>query len=144
MRSSRHFRVVEAKGSGVRVLLDTCTFLWIAQDSKRLSSRAREVFRDPANDVFLSAASAWEIAVKNALGRLPLPSAADRWVVEMRRGHVIESLPLDETAALQVGKLPALHQDPFDRILVCQAIFQDLVILTPDEQIRQYPVRTDW
>jgi len=128
----------------VRLLLDTCTFLWIVGGSPEVSPRARQAFADPANEAFLSAASAWEIAVKHRLGRLPLPAPPDEFVPAQRVAHGIEPLPVDEEAALHVGKLPDLHRDPFDRLLVAQAMVAGLVLLTPDEPIRQYPVRTLW
>jgi PIN domain nuclease of toxin-antitoxin system len=128
----------------VRLLLDTCTFLWILEGSKELSPRARETFVDPANEVFLSAASAWEIAVKHRLGRLPLPAPPEEFVPAQRSVHGIEPLPVDEEAALHVAKLPDLHRDPFDRLLVAQALVAGLVLVTPDGNIRQYPARTLW
>jgi len=128
----------------VRLLLDTCTFLWFVGDAKELSARARDAFADPANEVFLSAASAWEIAVKHRLGKLPLPSSPDAFVPAQRAAHGIEPLPMDEEAALHVAKLPDLHHDPFDRMLVAQALVAGLVLLTPDDSIRQYPARTLW
>jgi PIN domain nuclease of toxin-antitoxin system len=128
----------------VRCLLDTCTFLWIISDSKELSPRARTIFTDPANEVLLSAVSVWELSVKHALGKLPLPGAIDRFLVEQRERHRIAALPLDEQAVLHLHKLPALHRDPFDRMLICQAIEHDCLLLTPDPLIAQYPVRTQW
>jgi PIN domain nuclease of toxin-antitoxin system len=128
----------------VRLLLDTCTFLWIVGGAKELSARAREAFADPANEALLSAASAWEIAVKHRLGRLPLPAPPDDFVPAQRSAHGIEPLAVDEEAALHVAKLPDLHRDPFDRLLVAQALVGGLVVMTPDEPIRQYPVRTLW
>jgi len=128
----------------VKILLDTCTFLWIVTDSRELSARARELFQEPANAVYLSSVSAWEIAVKYVLGRLPLPETPDRFVVPMRASHGIESLPLEEEAVLMLLKLPELHRDPFDRMLVCQALAHQLVLLTPDAMIRQYPVSVVW
>lgn len=99
---------------------------------------------DPANEVFLSAASAWEIAIKHKMGRLPLPQPPETFVPGNREAHGIEPLGLDERAALRAGRLPDLHRDPFDRALVAQAIEDGLVLLTPDEAIRQYGVRTLW
>jgi PIN domain nuclease of toxin-antitoxin system len=109
-----------------------------------LSGRAREAFVDPENEVFLSAASAWEIAVKSRLGKLPLPAPPESFVPAQRTAHGIEPLPVDEDAALHVAKLPDLHRDPFDRMLVAQAIVGGLVLVTPDDAIRPYPVRTLW
>lgn len=128
----------------MRLLLDTCTFLWLVGGSDSLSSRAREAFTDPDNDVFLSAASAWEIAVKHRLGRLPLPETPELFVPDQRAAHGIDPLPIDEEAALHETKLQGLHRDPFDRMLVAQALVGGLTLLTPDETIRQYPVRTLW
>jgi PIN domain nuclease of toxin-antitoxin system len=115
----------------VKLLLDTCTFLWIVTDSRELSLRARELFQEPTNAIYLSSVSAWETAVKYALGRLPLPETPDRFVGPMRAHHGIESLPLEEEAVLMLPKLPELHRDPFDRMLVCQALAQQSVVLTP-------------
>ncbi len=128
----------------MRLLLDTCTFLWIVGGAPELSVRARQAFADPANDVYLSAASAWEIAVKHRLGRLPLPETPDRFVPRARDAHGIDRLDIDEAAALHVARLPDLHRDPFDRILVAQALLGGLVLVTPDEALRQYPAPTLW
>lgn len=128
----------------MRCLLDTCTFLWIISGTKELSTRATLAYTDPANEVFLSAVSVWELSVKHALGKFPLPTALDRFVVEQRERHGMASLPLEERAVLHLHKLPALHRDPFDRMLICQALEHDCILLTPDPLIAQYPVRTDW
>ncbi|MFZ5481746.1 MAG: type II toxin-antitoxin system VapC family toxin [Myxococcota bacterium] len=128
----------------MRLLLDTSTFLWIVFDDARLSKAVREAFADPGNDVFLSAVSAWEIAVKHQIGKLPLPLPPDRFVPEVREAHGILPLPLDEAAVLGVSRLPDLHRDPFDRMLVCQAIAHGLAIATDDAAIRAYPARCVW
>jgi PIN domain nuclease of toxin-antitoxin system len=128
----------------VRLLLDTCTFLWIVTGDTSLSASAREHFSDPANEVFLSSVSAWEIAVKFSLGKLPLPHPPSTLIPEERKRHQIQSLPLDEGVALACARLPELHRDPFDRMLVCQGIMGGLTLLTPDPLIAQYPVATVW
>ena len=128
----------------MKLLLDTCTFLWAADEQTRLSEHARAQIVDPGNEVYLSAVCAWEIAVKQGRGSLKLPQPATRFVPHFRAAHRFLELPLDEVAALQVGRLPALHKDPFDRMLVCQAIAHGLAIVTPDPLIAQYPVRTVW
>lgn len=128
----------------MRLLLDTCTFLWIAAGSPELSDPARAAYANPDNEVFLSAVSAWEIAMKHDLGKLPLPEAPVRYIPAVRSRHGIAPLVLEEEAALQLPKLPALHRDPFDRMLVCQAIAHRLDIVTPDPAIAQYPVRILW
>ena len=126
------------------MLLDTCTFLWIAADAAELSATARKTFADAENEIYFSAASGWEIAVKHAMGRLPLPSPPHQFVPAQRQAHGIEALPLDEESALHVARLPLLHRDPFDRMLVCQALVAGLILLTPDPDIGRYPVRTLW
>jgi PIN domain nuclease of toxin-antitoxin system len=128
----------------VRILLDTCTFLWIAVGAPELSERARDVFRDPENDIYLSAVSTWEIAVKHALGRLPLPEALETYIPRLRQRHGIEPLALGEEVTLHVARLPPLHRDPFDRMLVCQSIVGGMTLLTPDPAIVQYAIRTLW
>ncbi|MBX9658959.1 MAG: type II toxin-antitoxin system VapC family toxin [Nitrospiraceae bacterium] len=128
----------------MKCLLDTCTFLWIIAGAKELSPNAKEIFANPANEVLLSAVSVWELSVKHALGKLPLPSTIERFVIEQRERHGIAALPLDERAVLHLHKLPALHRDPFDRMLICQAIEHDCLLLTPDPLIAQYPVRVEW
>jgi PIN domain nuclease of toxin-antitoxin system len=105
---------------------------------------AREIFVEPGNEIFLSSVSAWEIAVKYALGKLPLPESPGRFFPLQRKQHGIDPLPLDEEAALYLSRLPLLHKDPFDRMLVCQAVVHELIILTSDELIQQYPIRTLW
>jgi PIN domain nuclease of toxin-antitoxin system len=128
----------------MRLLLDTCTFLWIVGGASDLSPRARQLVTDPDNEVYLSAASAWEIAVKNRLGRLPLPEPPDRFVPRAREAHGIERLDIGEEAALHVARLPDIHRDPFDRMLIAQALVGGLSILTPDEALRQYAAPTLW
>lgn len=128
----------------MRFLLDTCTFLWVVSGAAELSVHARELYVDPDNEVYLSSVSVWEMAVKYMLGRLPLPEPPERFVPAQRKLHHIDALQLDEEAALHLTRLPPLHKDPFDRMLVCQAIIHHLVILTPDDLVNQYPVRTMW
>jgi PIN domain nuclease of toxin-antitoxin system len=128
----------------LRLLLDTCTFLWAVSATDELSTLAAKLLADPDNDVYLSAVSAWEIAVKHANGRLVLAEQAHSFVPRNRVAHGFLELSLDEESALHVGRLPSAHRDPFDRMLVCQAISHGLTIVTPDAQIALYPVRTIW
>jgi PIN domain nuclease of toxin-antitoxin system len=128
----------------MRVLLDTCTFLWIALDSSRLSVRARELFRDPANEVRFSVISAWEIGVKWKLGRLPLPAPPRAFLALQVSSHRMVWLPLEPESSLQVADLPELHKDPFDRMLVAQALTHELTIVTPDPMISRYPAPVAW
>lgn len=128
----------------MRLLLDTCVFLWAIEGGRSISTAAREAMRDADNDVYLSAVSTWEIAVKHGLGKLSLPAPPWSYIPVQRSSRGIDPLPLDETAALHVARLPDIHRDPFDRMLVAQALVGDLVIVTPDAEIARYPVRTLW
>ena len=128
----------------MKLLLDTCTFLWVVAGARELSPRVQDFVRDPANEVYLSVASSWEIAVKHGLGRLPLPASPERFVPAERTHLGVESLALDEESVLYVHRLPTLHRDPFDRVLICQSIVHGLTILTPDPLLTQYPVRCLW
>jgi PIN domain nuclease of toxin-antitoxin system len=127
----------------VRLLLDTCTFLWLA-GGDALSAASAAAVRDPSHEVFLSAVSVWEIVTKHQAGRLPLPEPPDRLIPTERRLRGVEPLAFDEESALQVLRLPALHRDPFDRMLISQAIAGGLAVVTPDPLISQYPVRVIW
>jgi len=102
------------------------------------------MFSDPDNEAFLSSVSAWEIAIKHGLGKLPLPTAPECFVREQRKNHKIDTLPLDEASAFHLARLPDIHRDPFDRMLICQAIEHTLTILTSDPMISQYPGRVVW
>ena len=126
------------------LLLDTCTFLWLAAEPDRVSRPAAGAFLNPDNERYLSAASIWEIAIKYSLGRMPLPEPPETYIPRIRRESGVLVLPIEEESALHVAKLPRLHADPFDRLLVAQAILHGMTVATPDEAIRQYPIRTLW
>ena len=128
----------------MKLLLDTCTFLWVVNGSPELSSRAAALCRASDNELYVSAASAWEIVIKYAGGRLRLATPPAEFVPKQREAHGLAALAIDEESALQVSRLPPLHRDPFDRILVAQAIVHGLTILTPDPLVTQYPARTMW
>ena len=128
----------------MRVLLDTHAFLWWITEDRRLSARAREVMTDGGNDLLLSAASGWEIAIKASLGRITLPVPIDRFLSEQLQRNGIGTLPIEMSHALRVHASPLLHRDPFDRLLVAQAQLEKLRILTSDPQIAQYDVETLW
>ncbi len=109
-----------------------------------MSPAAAQSVRDPSNEVFLSAVSSWEIVIKHRMGRLPLPESPERLIPAERRLRGIAALPFDEDSAFQGLRLPPLHRDPFDRLLIAQAIALGLAIVTPDPLIAQYPVRVIW
>ncbi|CAK0744024.1 Type II toxin-antitoxin system VapC family toxin [Gammaproteobacteria bacterium] len=128
----------------MNLLLDTCTFLWIVRNRPELSETAKTLFQDENNRVFLSVVSVWEITVKNGLGRLPLADPPTIYIPRERERHNITSLELAEQDVLELEHLPPIHQDPFDRMLICQARTRSLVLLTPDQAIRAYPVASVW
>ncbi|MCU0256744.1 MAG: type II toxin-antitoxin system VapC family toxin [Vicinamibacterales bacterium] len=119
----------------MRLLLDTHVFLWWCADDARLGEVERAAIRDGGNEVFLSTASVWEMAIKQALGRLQVPEPPSAAVTRLG----IERLPIAfEHAEATVG-LPALHRDPFDRLLVAQAKMEGLTLVTTDPAVRSYP-----
>ena len=128
----------------MRVLLDTHVFLWWNEGNPQLSPAARRVIAHPANTLFLSVASAWEIAIKVQLGKLRLPGEAASYVQNRAAHDRMEVLPirLEHAAALQ--SLPPLHRDPFDRMLVVQSQIEKLSIVTADPAIRGYAVDSIW
>jgi len=128
----------------LKLLLDTCTFLWLNMDLSRVPPAIRQLCAADGNELYLSVVSAWEIAVKYAAGRLSLPEQPGKYISGRRSLNGIVALPLREGDVFQVTKLPPIHQDPFDRLLVCQAISHGMAMVTPDEQIAQYPVRVLW
>jgi PIN domain nuclease of toxin-antitoxin system len=128
----------------VKLLLDTCAFLWLVDQTDRVPPHVLALFESPENDVYLSTVSAWEIAITFGQGRLALAERPERFVPKQRAAHHIASLAVDEESALHASRLPHLHRDPFDRLLVSQAIVHGMTILTPDPILSQYPARTFW
>ncbi|MCF3623716.1 type II toxin-antitoxin system VapC family toxin [Planktothrix agardhii 1801] len=124
----------------MKILLDTHIFLWFISGDTQLSTNVRDSIRDPDNEVYLSAVSIWEAIVKHQLGKLPLPEPPETYLPKQRDLHQIASLALDESSVIQLAKLPPLHRDPFDRMLICQALQNGLTIVTVDSAVRAYPV----
>jgi PIN domain nuclease of toxin-antitoxin system len=116
----------------------------MALDSPRLSVAAREAYKEVGTEIFLSSVSVWEIVAKHALGKLSLPEPPDLLLPRMRTNLELDSLPLTESEVLVVARLPRLHRDPHDRLLIAQSIENGMVLVTPDEQIARYPVKTLW
>ena len=124
----------------MRLLLDTHTFLWYITDDPRLPDSSGVAIQDEANEVFLSVVSVWEALAKHQLGKLPLPTPADKYLKSRREQHKIASLPFDEPSLSHLLRLPLYHRDPFDRMLICQALQHGLQILTSDVSFTQYPI----
>jgi len=128
----------------MRAILDTHAFLWWNTGDPRLPDTVRELISDGRNELFLSAASAWEIAIKTARGSLLLPEPPDDYVVRRMQLHQFQVLPIQFRHALQVYRLPDIHRDPFDRLLVAQSQLEDLPIVTADANIARYEVGVIW
>lgn len=126
----------------MRLLLDTHVFLWYISKDRRLDPALERAIRQPENQVFLSSVSVWECLVKHQLGKLPLPAPSEDYLSFQRQRHAIETLAVDEASVRHLTKLPVLHRDPFDRMLICQAIEHALTLATVDRAITQYPVAT--
>ena len=124
----------------MKLLLDTHIFLWYISGDQKLSVDVRDIIQDTANEVYLSVVSLWEAIVKYHIGKLPLPQPPEDYLPEQRQHHLILNLALDEASVAQLAKLPAIHRDPFDRMLICQAIEHNLTIVTVDNSIRAYAV----
>ncbi len=123
----------------MKLLLDTHVFLWLQTDPDRLGEQLA-IMGDTRNELWLSAASAWEMAIKYELGKLPLPEPPERYVPERVHAIGARALPIEQPHALAVATLPPLHRDPFDRLLVAQAGLLDLTIVTADPAVAQYPI----
>jgi PIN domain nuclease of toxin-antitoxin system len=128
----------------MKALLDTHAFLWAITDDARLSPRARDLLRDSTTELLLSPVTAWEIAVKSGLGKLRISTDPIAFVPRHMRALCARPLPVQIEHALQVGRLPMLHKDPFDRFLVAQAQVEGIPILTADRQMARYPVDVVW
>jgi len=123
----------------MKLLLDTHIFLWFISGDVRLPTDWRDSIRDPDNAVYWSVVSLWEALVKYHLGKLPLPHPPESYLPAQRARHQIASLPLDEASVSHLSSLPAVHRDPFDRMLVCQALEHGLSIVTVDPVFGAYP-----
>lgn len=124
----------------MRILLDTHIFLWYINKDRKLSKEVRDLVRDPDNEIYLSVISIWESIIKYQSGKLPFPESPEIYLPKQRERHLIESLILDENSLAKLVSLPYLHRDPFDRMLICQALQHNLIIATVDRNIRSYSV----
>lgn len=128
----------------MKYLLDTSVFLWSVGPLKNLNRRAQDLLADPDKEFYLSAASAWEIAIKSGSGKLSLPEPVERLVPEAMKMYGFRPLPITYLHAVEVAHLPAHHQDPFDRLLIAQAQKEDMILMTTDHLFSKYPVQTLW
>ena len=128
----------------MRTLLDTHAFLWWISDSRRLSAPARRAIEDDANTIFISAASAWEITTKHRIGKLARAEAVALDVTGSIAGQGFEELVITVDDAARAGRLPGLHRDPFDRVIIAQALARDMAVVSVDQAFDGYGVRRLW
>ena len=131
----------------MRYLLDTCTFIWLVSEPRGLSKAALAAIEDGDSVCFLSVISSWEIITKNRLGKLDIDTQGqtlDKFLHDRRFSHELDALGIDEQTVRHLVNLPDIHRDPFDRMLICQAIEHQLVLVTPDPHIQRYPIKTLW
>ncbi len=128
----------------MRILVDTQCFLWSFLDPSKLSDTARKVLSDGGDDLFFSAASSWEIAIKAGIGKLRLPEPPEDYVPPRIVRAGMTALAVSHAHTLRVYALPPVHKDPFDRLLVAQAESEGLTVLTADPQIGRYSVPVLW
>jgi PIN domain nuclease of toxin-antitoxin system len=125
-------------------LLDTCAFLWWCLEPQRVPAATRTLLEDGTNEVLLSAASCWEIVIKHGLGRLELPTTPAAFVLDEVQANHFKTVPISPSHTFAVERLPDIHRDPFDRILVAQAVCEHATLVTDDATIAQYRVTTVW
>jgi len=128
----------------MKVLLDTHTFLWAITGDKKLSKTARKTFLDPGHRLFFSAASMWEICIKISLGKLSLKSGWFKKIQNELTINVVQWLPVEMPHCAELTKLPFHHRDPFDRMLVAQAKFEELQVLSRDVRLSAYDIQRIW
>ena len=128
----------------MKYLLDTHTFLWWNLDDPQLSERAKELIANGENEIFISAASAWEIAIKTAKRRLVLPEEPAQYLANRMSQYHFQPLPVQVSHAVRVYDLPSHHADPFDRMLIAQCQLESLPLISKDEDIKQYDVEVVW
>jgi PIN domain nuclease of toxin-antitoxin system len=128
----------------LRVLLDTHAFLWWIGDAAELSTRARQTIASPATECFFSAASCWEIAIKTSIGKLELDGLVERFIPSQLVANGFQELPIDIRHAARVARLPFHHRDPFDRLLVSQALEEGLAIVSADAIYARYGIKRIW
>lgn len=128
----------------MRLLLDTHAFLWWIDDDPRLSKTSRDLIADGKNEVFLSVACAWELAIKASLGRIKLPGKLGPFLTQQIGENGFEVLTIQLAHALRVHELPHHHKDPFDRLLIATSQAEDMPILSRDEALADYEVEVIW
>ena len=129
---------------GLKVLLDTCTFLWLDASPERLGPAARVALAKSSTTRFLSHATIWELAIKTSLGKLSLTTELPEIIEAYEKRGIITLLPIELPHLYRLAALPWVHRDPFDRLLVAQALAEGLTLITPDPTINGYGAETLW
>ena len=128
----------------MKVLLDTHALLWLITDDDRLSQNARQIFLDAETRLFFSAASLWEICIKISLGKLSLKNGWFHIIQKEMELNTIQWLPIDMAHCAEVAEMPFHHRDPFDRMLIAQAIVEDMRLLSRDHRLSDYAIERVW
>lgn len=128
----------------MKYLLDTHTFLWFATDNPRISEKAKQIIQNRKNQLLLSAASVWEISIKYSIGKISLSTDLDNFISESLRSYNLTPLPISIPHSIEVSRLPEIHRDPFDRMLIAQSRIENAGIITTDKDITKYDVKTIW
>jgi len=123
----------------MELLLDTHVFLWFISGNSKLPSPWVDLIRNVENHVFLSVVSIWESVIKYEIGKLELPYPPNDYLPNQRKRHEISSLSIDEASVRRLSSLPPFHKDPFDRMIICQALENSLSIMTVDKAFSEYP-----
>ena len=128
----------------MKYLIDTQTLLWIATDDPKLSQEAKRIYLDSGNEIFLSMASIWELAIKSSLGKITFEKTLEKFVDEQVKGNDIQILNIELLHVLRIEQLPFHHRDPFDRLLISQSIENNLPIIGTNSVFDKYEVERIW
>ena len=131
-------------GDGLRLLLDTCVFIWLTQEPSKISRKAQRAIDDPGNELWLSHASVWEIHLKHLAGKLQLPESPRPWFSRQLAAWGVRDRPLDLESLHLTSELPRIHKDPFDRMLLAQCQIHQLILISPDRFFPDYPIQVIW
>lgn len=128
----------------MKLLLDTHALLWFATNDAQLSRTADSVISDSQNEVFVSPASYWELAIKVSIGKYPLSVPFETFITNAIDGNQFQILPIELKHVAEIGSLPHYHRDPFDRLIIAQAIVEQMTVVSSDKEFRAYPITRLW
>ena len=128
----------------MKYLLDTHVLLWIVEDNPQLSDKVKAIYLEEENEMILSIASVWEIAIKSSLNKLDIPGSLKEFVKKHIRGNNINILPIELSHLYQLEKLPFHHRDPFDRLIIAQGMMADIAVISKDKIFDAYLIKREW